>query len=163
MYHGQPQPRALPHGFGGEEGLKDALQGCGGNTGAVVLYGDDQVVAQCQAQAVTQALLRQAQRCFHADQSTRFAQRMHGVGGEVKQRLLHLCGVGQHARQIVGDIHLQLNCRRQRHAQQTLGIAHDFMGMHGIAFGGLIAAEGQNLAYQVSGAAACFFNFEQAL
>ena len=59
-------------------------------------------------------------------------------------------------------MHLQLDGGRQRNAQQPCRVQHDFVHLHGAAFGDVIAAESQNLAHQIARAATGFFDFAQA-
>ena len=147
MYHGQAQARALAHGLGGEEGLKNALQRGGIHAGAVVAHAQGHVVGHGQtltpispqAQALAQALVWLDGHRFDVDAALGVAHGldgMDGVGAQVQQGLFHLRGIGQHWRQPGGQLHVQLNRRGQGHAQQALGVVGHFGQRHGRAAGG---------------------------
>ena len=99
---------------------------------------------------------------LHLDDAALVANGLHGVVAEVEQGLLYLRGVGHQRWQIVGFKQLQSDEGRQGHAQQAGRVRHDFLHLHGAALGLVIAAEGQNLAHQIAGAATSFFNLAQA-
>ena len=153
----------MSHGFGGEEGLKNAALRGRVHAGAGVLHHEDQIFGHGQAQAFAVIAVWCEAKGLEFDLAALFAQRLHGVVAKIEQGLLHLRGVCHQRGQIAGGfMHLQLNGGGQRYAQQAGGVFHDFAHLHGAALGLVVAAEGQNLAHQIAGAAPGFFDLAQA-
>ena len=166
VHYGQPQPSALAHGLGGEEGFKNALLGGGIHARAVVLHRQGNVVVRLQVKALHQPQIGQGQAGANGDFSAGMhavVNGMNGVVGQVEQGLLDLGRVGQHGGQIGRGINGQLNRRGQAHAQEFFAFLDGVPWVDGAAGGGLVAAKGENLPHQITGAAAGFFNFQQAV
>ena len=162
MYDREAQACALADRFGGEKRLEDAPLGHCVHAGAVVLHHKYLVFGHGQTQALALVAVGSNAHGSHLDDAALTANGLHGVVAEIEQRLFHLSGVGQQRRQIVGLLHLQLYGGRQGHAQQASRVGHDFLHLNRTAFGQVIAAEGQNLAHQIAGAATGFFDLAQA-
>ena len=163
MHYRQAQARALAHRLGGEKRLKNARQRGTVHAGAAVAHLQGHVGPRRQAQALAQVGCGLDQQRLHQHGAAFVTNRVDGVGTQIQQRLLNLCHVGQHGRQVLGGAHLQVDGGRQCDAQQALGVVHHLGPVHGAALQRLVAAEGEDLPHQIARAAPGFFNFAQAL
>ena len=154
--HGQAQAGALVHLLGGEEGLEDLLAGLLVHALAGVAHRQHGIGRRLHIGVHQIGRLVQVRVGGLDAQAAALGHGVAGVGHQVKQHLLHLVLVRVHRAQGRFQGYAQLHVLADHPPDQALVGLHHLVEGERLKLAHLAAAEGQELAYQVSGLEGAF-------
>ena len=152
VHRGQPEPGALAHLLGGEEGLEDVRLDLGGHAVAGIADREHDVGARLDLGMGPGVGLVQGHVAGRERQPAPVRHRVAGVDGQVEQDLLDLPRVGLDAPGGRIERGRDLDVLADHATQQGLDSGHDGVQIQHARLQDLLAAEGQELMRELGGA-----------
>ncbi len=124
MHHRKTQASAFSWGVGGEEWLKDALQGERIHAASAITDGEAQIIALFHFGLRGQIGVDCNRLCRYVQESSLFSHGAGRIGAQIHNDLVQLRGIGGNGGQVRAEVRADCDARRQSGAQQRQRLFH---------------------------------------